>query len=536
LCQSGIIVPSVKPIPFNEPRMQTARQPQQGGGDPFAELLAGTAREEPMPRREPASPKSRGATRTENLSRTDMKEAKPVSERREAAAPRAEAAEETDVAAEGESETSPVISPADDTDTETPEAPVVAEASEETATPEVAADGEEAGGETKNPDTAGIIDDVPADTVDAAPNAPDATAVPVQAAATPTVTPVAKETAAIPTEVAAKPVEGAAIAPKPEQAASAAASAAAVTDDAAAPTAAAPAQDAKPNDSKPAHAAVAATPATTEPGEGVTIPATPATPATPAAKTAQSQNTPIAEQPQLTQAAITETSFSLQGEGDNASSQKQPDTSAGQAKAQDLKPAAAEAPKAPAPAPDAPAPKVQPQVMPEAIRAVTNSFNTANVQTANFQATVINDRAPVPLNNTALAVEIVSRLNDGMRRFDIRLDPPELGRVDVRLEVDRNGNVSTKLTVDRPETLDLMQRDARGLERALQQAGLKTDSGGLEFSLRSHADQGGMPDGQTGRGGRDRGLSGGEDVERVELSVETYRSAALARGGVDIRI
>ena len=82
-----------------------------------------------------------------------------------------------------------------------------------------------------------------------------------------------------------------------------------------------------------------------------------------------------------------------------------------------------------------------------------------------------------------LAVEIVSRAQDGLRRFDIRLDPPELGRIDVRLDVDNGGKVTSRLTVERAETLDLLRRDAPQLERALQHAGLNTE-GGLEFSLR----------------------------------------------------
>ena len=82
-----------------------------------------------------------------------------------------------------------------------------------------------------------------------------------------------------------------------------------------------------------------------------------------------------------------------------------------------------------------------------------------------------------------LAVEIVSRAQDGLRRFDIRLDPPELGRIDVRLDVDAGGKVTSRLTVERAETLDLLRRDAPQLERALQHAGLNTE-GGLEFSLR----------------------------------------------------
>jgi flagellar hook-length control protein FliK len=527
-------VPSVNPIPFNEPRMQPASQSQPSGADPFAELLASTAREEPAPRREPAAPKSRQETRTENLSRKDLKEAKSVAERRETTA-QPDNAEESDGVAESNTESAAPSSQSDEgdaqSDAKTSAEPVGAEIVDGAA----AGEDQTAGEGVNVPAPALVADEISADTADAAPTDGEATVAPAQATAVPAAAPVAEEIVVASTDAAPKPLEGAPTAQKPEQAASPTAPVVpAAEENAAAPTAS---KDQNRAETKPAHAAVPATPATTEPGEGVTIPATPATPATPANKPAQAQSAPAAEQQPQTQAAVMDFSSSLQGEGDDATSQKQPDPSAAQTKPQDVKPAqTAEAPKAPAPAQDPSAPKVQPQAMPEAVRAITNSFNPANVQTINFHATAINDRAPVPLSNTALAVEIVSRMNEGMRRFDIRLDPPELGRIDVRLEVDRSGNVTAKLTVDRPEALDLMQRDARGLERALQQAGLKTDSGGLEFSLRSHADQGGMADQQTGRDGRQRGTSGGEEVERVELSVETYRSSALARGGVDIRI
>ena len=113
-----------------------------------------------------------------------------------------------------------------------------------------------------------------------------------------------------------------------------------------------------------------------------------------------------------------------------------------------------------------------------------------------------------------LAVEIVARSQDGSKRFEIRLDPPELGRIDVRLDVDQTGKVTSRLVVERAETLDLLRRDAPQLERALQHAGLNTE-GGLEFSLRDQSfanrDQqrdGGQtvaPDHSGGRAGRRRG-------------------------------
>jgi chemotaxis protein MotD len=93
--------------------------------------------------------------------------------------------------------------------------------------------------------------------------------------------------------------------------------------------------------------------------------------------------------------------------------------------------------------------------------------------------------AAVPL--AGLAVEIAARAQAGRNRFEIRLDPPELGRIDVRLDIDRSGQVTSRLTVDRVETLDALRRDAGDLERALQQAGLRTADNGLQFALRDQS-------------------------------------------------
>jgi chemotaxis protein MotD len=189
-----------------------------------------------------------------------------------------------------------------------------------------------------------------------------------------------------------------------------------------------------------------------------------------------------------------------------------------------------------APTADAPPPRQNssptspPMQMPEPVRALAATLNPASVHAA-----TVTDPNPVPLTGTALAFEILSRMREGMRRFEIRLDPPELGRVDVRLDVDRHGQATTKLTVDRPETLELLQREARGLERALQQAGLKTDAGGLEFSLRQQTNEG-MADGRPDPGAARSDLIAVEEGGLPEAAIEGYRSAVLARGGVDIRV
>jgi flagellar hook-length control protein FliK len=111
-------------------------------------------------------------------------------------------------------------------------------------------------------------------------------------------------------------------------------------------------------------------------------------------------------------------------------------------------------------------------------------------------------RAPVQqINMPQMAVEIVRQVEAGNSRFQIRLDPPELGRIDVKLDVDKAGNVSARMTVERAETLDLMQRDQRSLEKALAQAGLDTSKTNLEFSLRQNPfARDGQPQHQGGNG------------------------------------
>lgn len=140
------------------------------------------------------------------------------------------------------------------------------------------------------------------------------------------------------------------------------------------------------------------------------------------------------------------------------------------------------------------------------------------------------------VNVPQVAFEVVRQFEAGNSRFQIRLDPPELGRIDVKLDVDKSGTVNARLTVERPETLDLMQRDQRALQQALQQAGLDASRTNLEFSLRQNpfAAQGGMGD---GRGQQPASPGSGDGLLPSEESIDTattlYRGTASA-GGVNL--
>ena len=131
-----------------------------------------------------------------------------------------------------------------------------------------------------------------------------------------------------------------------------------------------------------------------------------------------------------------------------------------------------------------------------------------------------------------MAIVIVANVHAGRSRFEIRLDPPELGRIDVRLHFDSSGQVTSHLVVDRSETLDLLRRDAADLERSLQQAGLKTADNGMQFSLRD-------PTPGNNQNGNERARPSQAVVREAEPSAEIVMRGYIRAGqgaGIDIRV
>jgi flagellar hook-length control protein FliK len=121
----------------------------------------------------------------------------------------------------------------------------------------------------------------------------------------------------------------------------------------------------------------------------------------------------------------------------------------------------------------------------------------------------------------------------GEKEFRIALDPDELGRVEVKLRIDDEGAVKAEVRVERVETLQLLQRDARTLERAFEQAGLKTGGDGLQFSLQGgerEADRQARQDGQPARSGTP---AADETPQHADIRQHYVRPAA---SGLDISI
>jgi flagellar hook-length control protein FliK len=140
--------------------------------------------------------------------------------------------------------------------------------------------------------------------------------------------------------------------------------------------------------------------------------------------------------------------------------------------------------------------------------------------------------AAVPL--AGLAIEIAGRAQAGKNNFEIRLDPPDLGRIQVKLSVDRQGQVTSHLIADRADTLDLLRRDSSGLERALQDAGLKTAGDGLQFSLRDQSFSG--EQNGTARQNVSQVVAQDDILPAVDIAASGYTRYVGRLGGVDIRV
>jgi flagellar hook-length control protein FliK len=165
---------------------------------------------------------------------------------------------------------------------------------------------------------------------------------------------------------------------------------------------------------------------------------------------------------------------------------------------------------------------------------LTNTTSAATASTATLTATAANANA-IPISG--VPIEIAAAARAGKTRFDISLDPLDLGRIDVRINVDRNGQVTSHLTVEKPETLQMLRQDAPQLQRALDDAGLKTGSNGLSFSLRDQNSSGQHSGQNNDNGGNARRLIvSDEDAVPAAPVGRSYGRMLGSSSGVDIRV
>ena len=110
----------------------------------------------------------------------------------------------------------------------------------------------------------------------------------------------------------------------------------------------------------------------------------------------------------------------------------------------------------------------------------------------------------------------------------IRLNPPELGRMSIKMEFNNETKaVKASIVVEKPETYMMMQRDAHLLEKALQDAGLETDSSSLNFELAQDGNEfdqngrhGGHSDGNSPHNTGTEHDDGDEEI--IETTLDWY--------------
>ena len=103
------------------------------------------------------------------------------------------------------------------------------------------------------------------------------------------------------------------------------------------------------------------------------------------------------------------------------------------------------------------------------------------------RAMALNAGRPVP---EQVAVHVKMAAANGDSKITIQLDPEDLGKLDIKLNVKADGKTGIVITADNANALNLLQRDAQNLLRALNDAGLQADGSSLSFNLRGDQQNG----------------------------------------------
>lgn len=133
-----------------------------------------------------------------------------------------------------------------------------------------------------------------------------------------------------------------------------------------------------------------------------------------------------------------------------------------------------------------------------------------------------------------VTIRIREAFDVGDSQVRIQLQPKELGRIDVRMDFHESGRMSAHVVAERADTLELLMRDARGLERALQQAGFDTDSNSLAFDLKEQDQQPGSQDDDSAGG--ELVADDGETSDEINIDLAALMQGDTSTSGVDIQV
>lgn len=144
---------------------------------------------------------------------------------------------------------------------------------------------------------------------------------------------------------------------------------------------------------------------------------------------------------------------------------------------------------------------------------LSNAATTARQQTTTTNVNIASAKenaskvlyAKTPQANTPLtkpenfARLVAQRLASGDTRFEVRLDPPELGKIDVKLIAGEKSTLT--LSFEQQNTLDLFRRDGDALKSLLSESGFDEEAPfDIQYQLASeHSETGGFDRNGTNR-------------------------------------
>ena len=180
----------------------------------------------------------------------------------------------------------------------------------------------------------------------------------------------------------------------------------------------------------------------------------------------------------------------------------------------------------------------EPSAAPSALSSAGGATSIQAAATDPSAIDIASARAAAAPVSAQVAREIVRRANGDNTRFELRLDPPELGKIQVQLDVSRDHKVTAVVSADNPQALSDLTRGARDLQQALQSAGLQLADDGLSFNLSNQNHGFSQPDQSNTNGGNpgsaQRGLAAenqsSADTSSARarpLSIESWRGARI---------
>jgi flagellar hook-length control protein FliK len=142
-------------------------------------------------------------------------------------------------------------------------------------------------------------------------------------------------------------------------------------------------------------------------------------------------------------------------------------------------------------------------------------------EAARASATHTAAQAAAPAATVQVYTRMIERFDGRAQRFEIRLDPAELGRVDVRIEIGADKKVHAVLAAHDSAALNDLMRGHRALERALADAGIDLADGGVKFEL---------------AGDTNRNASNGDGESRSPTTPNVWRSFELTNPSAEAAV